>query len=216
MAVDSLLSGKDRLAARWKAPAIIVVAAVVAMAVGLWATRQQPENSQEDSAAKGSDNIRPAISQVPELNPGAQMVLETFVTQPSETINNRDESTLVPEEWEQPLFDILMNDEQSMDERNTRLLELATGAARNVPAVQEECLMHLLFGIPDSNPSQFLAVATNSAIPVQMRAEFLKEALAMRPTEIGEWLSQQVSNHHEPEISTIARLYLLDSRSEAE
>ncbi len=109
-----------------------------------------------------------------------------------------------------------MNDEQSMDERNTRLLELATGAARSVPAVQEECLMHLLFGIPDSNASQFLAVTTNSAIPVQMRAEFLKEALAMRPTEIGEWLSQQVSNHHEPAISSVARLYLLDLQKKAQ
>jgi len=180
------------------------------MFVGLWATRHPLGDFERDSAAKEAEDIRSAISKAPELNSGARMVLENFVARQPEPLSRRDESTLVPEEWEQPLFDILMNEEQSMDERNARLLELATGPARNVPSVQEECLMHLLFGIPDSNAPQFLAVATNPAIPVQMRAEFLKEALAMRPNEVGEWLSQRVINHYEPEISTAARLHLIE------
>ena len=120
----------------------------------------------------------------------------------------------MPEEWEAPLFDILLDEKQDMEQRNARLLELATGAAKGVPSVQQECLMHLVFGISDDNGAQFVAVATNPAIPVGMRAEFLKQALEMRPQELGEWLSQKVGSHYEPEISTIARLYLLDRKGD--
>jgi hypothetical protein len=190
--------------------AAIVLAATIAIAAGLWISRQAPDEEGLPAIAAGVEDIRSAISQVRELDPGGRAALQNFAAQPAKTIDGRAESTLVPEEWEEPLFDILMNEEQSMADRNNRLLELATGPAKDVPEVQEECLMHLLFGIPDSNASQFLAVTTNSAIPLQMRVEFLKEALAMRPTELGEWLSQQVSNHYEAEISTVARLFLID------
>jgi hypothetical protein len=157
-----------------------------------------------------------AAAERPNLKSEERAIVEAFAAQPSTSASDDGQPELIPEEWEAPLFDILLDEKQDMEQRNARLLELATGAAKGVPSVQEECLMHLLFGIPDSNESQFLAVATNPAIPVQMRAEFLKEALAMRPTELGEWLSQQVSNHHEPEISSVARLYLLDLKSAAE
>jgi len=203
-------------ATKWRVPAAIVLTAIVAMAAGIWLTREAPKDEGLPAIAVGAEGIRSAISQVTGLDPGGQAALQNFAAQPTKTIDGRTESTLVPEEWEEPLFDILMHEEQSMNERNTRLLELATGPARNVPAVQEECLMHLLFGIPDSNAPQFLAAATNPAIPVQMRAEFLKEALAMRPAELGEWLSHQVINHHEPAISSVGRLYLLDLKSAAE
>jgi hypothetical protein len=188
-----------------------LVAAIASFLLSSSSNELEEKAGPAEYRAERRLDARPSSSMVP-------AIVEAYMAQPhaSETNGNSGTSVLVPQEWEQPLFDILMNDEQSMDERNTRLLELATGAARSVPAVQEECLMHLLFGIPDSNASQFLAVTTNSAIPVQMRAEFLKEALAMRPTEIGEWLSQQVSNHHEPAISSVARLYLLDLQKKAQ
>jgi hypothetical protein len=141
------------------------------------------------------------------------MIVEAFATQSSGRETNGAHSALIPEEWEQPLFDILLNEELTMDQRNAGLIDLATGPAKGVPSVQEECLKHLVFGISDDSGAQFVAVATNPAIPVGMRAEFLKQALEMRPQELGEWLSQQVSNHYETEISTIARLYLLDHNS---
>ncbi len=103
-----------------------------------------------------------------------------------------------------------MDEQQGMEERNTRLIELATVTAKSVPAVQQECLLHLLFGLSDSDGERFLSIATNASLPVGMRAEFLKEALAIRPSELGEWLSERVRNHHEPEISAIARLYLIE------
>jgi len=144
------------------------------------------------------------------------MLLGAFAAQSSTSAAGDDRSKLIPEEWEEPLFNILLADEQSMDQRNARLMELATGPAKDVPAVQEECVTHLLFGLSDDSGAQFLAVATNPAIPLEMRAEFLKEALKMRPQALGEWLSQQVSNHYEPEISVVARLHLLTLRDLAE
>lgn len=145
-----------------------------------------------------------------DLDAGSRIVVEAFATQSAGPATNGAQSALIPEEWEQPLFDILFNEELTMDQRNAGLINLATGPAKGVPSVQEECLMHLLFGLSDDSGTQFLTVATNTAIPIGMRAEFLKQALEMRPQELGEWLSQQVSNHYESEISTIARLYLLD------
>lgn len=201
---------------RLSVAAVLVGTTVVLIIVLLVATKQEPESRNFNN---GPDKVIEGLPEQHEtsgLDFQSQAVIEAFVVRSVDRENNGPQTALVPEDWEQPLFDILMDEEQSMDERNARLLELATGAARNVPAVQEECLMHLLFGIPDSNASQFLAVTTNPAIPVQMRAEFLKEALAMRPTELGEWLSQQVTNHYEPQISSVARLYRLEAQNTEE
>lgn len=159
-------------------------------------------------------DIQSAVEGLADLDTGSRMVVEAFATQTATPATNDAQSALIPEQWEQPLFDILLNEDLTMDQRNAGLIQLATGPAKGVPSVQEECLMHLLFGISSNSGAQFVAVATNTAIPVGMRAEFLKQALEMRPQELGEWLSQQVSNHHEPEISTIARLYLLDLKAD--
>lgn len=119
---------------------------------------------------------------------------------------------LVPEEWEAPLFGILMDTNRGMDERNVRLFEFATREAIREPLVQQECLRHLLFGLSDDDGTLFLAIATNATVPVGLRAEFLKEALVLRPTQLGEWLSGQLGNYHEPEIRQLALRYLLGAR----
>jgi hypothetical protein len=204
--------------APWRLPALIVATAACILVIGLRLTNppSEAESSLLGEERDKTKDIRKAVAGIADLDAGSKMIVETFATQSAEPATNGAQSALIPEEWEQPLFDILLNEDLTMDQRNAGLIDLATGPAKGVPSVQEECLMHLLFGISSNSGAQFVAVATNPAIPVGMRADFLKEALAMRPAELGEWLSQQVSNHHEPEISTIARLYLLDSRSEAE
>lgn len=201
---------------RLNIPAALTLAAVVTILIGLWATNEGANDGNHTASREQTELRQPAVPELTASETGMQMALQGFAAQNNLSEIGHGEAVLVPEDWEQPLFNILMNEEQSMDERNARLLELATGAARSVPAVQEECLMHLLFGIPDSNAPQFLAVATNPAIPVQMRVEFFKEALAMRPPELGEWLSQQLSNHYEPGISSVARIFLMDLKSEAQ
>lgn len=118
---------------------------------------------------------------------------------------------LVPIEWEGPLFEVLLLDRsQGMQIRNDRLLDLATNAARGVPTVQRECLRHLAFGLSDNDGVRFVDIATNPVLPVELRAEFLKETLVVRPPALGEWLGRQLHTHSEPEIGQLARRYLLN------
>ena len=199
-----------------KIPVLITVVAIVILGIGLWFTNTTTSSAEfpvRELAVLDSP-VQSAAADLEDLGPGAKMLVAAFAAQPPASAAGNSQPELIPEEWEQPLFDILLNEEITMDQRNAGLIDLATGPAIGVPSVQEECLMHLVFGISDDNGAQFVAVATNPAIPVGMRAEFLKQALEMRPQELGEWLSQQVSNHYEPEISTIARLYLLDRKGD--
>lgn len=204
--------------APWRLPALIIATAACVLVVVLWLTIAPP---QPDAAVSGEiqgepKDIRAAVAGVADLDAESRMVVEAFASQPPESTPDGAQAPLIPEEWEKPLFDILLNEELTMDQRNAGLINLATGPAKDVPGVQEECLMHLLFGLSSNSGAQFVAVATNPAIPVGMRAEFLKQALEMRPQELGEWLSEQVNNHYEPEISTVSRLYLLDLRGAQE
>ena len=194
----------------WRFPALIGLVALCTAAVSLWLAGQRAvseDGALQEEVARPLDDI--AAAEMPNLKSEERAIVEAFAAQPSVSADGNGQPELMPEEWEAPLFDILLDEKQDMEQRNARLLELATGAAKDVPSVQEECLMHLLFGLTDDDGARFLAVATNSAIPAPMRAEFLQEALAMRPTELGEWLSQQITNHYEPEISSVARLHLL-------
>ena len=201
----------------WRFPALIGLVALCTAAVSLWLAGQRAvseDGALQEEVARPLDDI--AAAEMPNLKSEERAIVEAFAAQPSVSADGNGQPELMPEEWEAPLFDILLDEKQDMEQRNARLLELATGAAKGVPSVQQECLMHLVFGISDDNGAQFVAVATNPAIPVGMRAEFLKQALEMRPQELGKWLSQQVSNHYEPEISSISRLYLLDLKSAAQ
>ena len=197
-----------------KIPVLITIAAIGILAIGLWFTNTTTSSDELPvRELEGLDSsVQSAAADLEDLGPGAKMLVAAFAAQPPASAAGNSQPELIPEEWEQPLFDILLNEEITMDQRNAGLIDLATGPAKGVPSVQEECLMHLLFGMSSNSGAQFVAVATNPAIPVGMRAEFLKQALEMRPQELGEWLSQQVSNHYEPEISAVARLYLLELR----
>jgi len=105
---------------------------------------------------------------------------------------------------------ILVDTNQGTDRRNQRLIELATVSANGVPQVQQECLRHLAFGLPSEDGALFLHLATNPVLPANMRIEFLQQTLTMRPPQLGEWISQQLRQHHEPEIGDIARRHLLE------
>jgi hypothetical protein len=105
-------------------------------------------------------------------------------------------------------MDILVDLDQGPDRRNQRLIELATVSANGVPQVQRECLRHLVFGLSSKDGALFLHLATNPVLPATMRIEFLQRTLDMRPPQLGEWISQQLSRHHEPEIGDTARRHL--------
>lgn len=119
-------------------------------------------------------------------------------------------SNLLSEEWEEPLFDILGNTNQDMDTRNQRLMELATNRGKLQPAVQQECLSHLLYGLPDSDLVRFTSIVTAPSIPIQMRMDFLNETFNLRPAELNEPLAKNLLSHPESQINNLARLYLID------
>lgn len=130
---------------------------------------------------------------------------------PTEPNDDVEKASQIPDEWEPELMGILVDTNQSMDRRNQRLIELATVSANGVPQVQQECLRHLAFGLSSNDGARFLNLATNPVLSASMRVEFLKQTLGMRPPQLGEWLSRQLSTHHEQEISTMAREYLLQA-----
>jgi hypothetical protein len=119
-------------------------------------------------------------------------------------------SNLLSEEWEEPLFDILGNTDQDMDARNQRLMELATNRGKLQPAVQQECLSHLLYGLPDSDLVRFTSIVTAPSIPIQMRMDFLNKTFNLRPAELNEPLAKNLLSHPEGQINNLARLYLID------
>jgi hypothetical protein len=150
---------------QWKLPVFIVLAAIGILGVGLWLTNATPGSAEfaAREMARPTSGIQSAVADLADLEPGAKMLVGAFAAQPSFSSAGNGQPELIPEEWEAPLFDILLDEKQDMNQRNARLLELATGAAKGVPSVQEECLMHLLFGLADDDGARFLAVATNEA-----------------------------------------------------
>jgi hypothetical protein len=140
-------------------------------------------------------------------------LIENFIadTDPHEDLKNHSE--LVPVEWEKPLFEILSDISGDMESRNRRLIELATIHAIKYQAVQKECLMHLLYGLPDSDLENFVKVATHPSIPVKLRSDFLNETFNMRPVELSEPLATRLISHPEISISSSARIYLIDIKT---
>lgn len=190
---------------RWRGPVIIVLAAIAAMALGLWATGQAPK---KDELAAGEQETESLQS----LNPletvadfGSQMAMEAFVAQSVKPEGRISEPSPIPEEWEAPLFAVLEIDADRMPERNAALIAMATKSAVGVSRVQQECLDHLAFGLPDSQPETFVALATDSRIPVELRKNFLETVLQMRPAEVTDPLCKALVFHPEAELAQISR-----------
>lgn len=187
---------------------------LVPVAVIVWVfVSRTPENPPETLA----DATRSLPAQSAALRPLPDSAGKPPTVPPSLpplTTTASNDAEELPEEWEDPLFEILMDEAQSMDARNSRLIEMATRTAVAVPAVQRECLRHLAFGLPDGDRETFLALITNSSIPETLRAEFFGEVLNMRPSFLNGWLSEQVQDHTEWRIRNLACEYLRDLQAE--
>jgi hypothetical protein len=120
------------------------------------------------------------------------------------------DSTVLPREWEEPLFEILGNTSEAIDSRNQQLMELAINHGKHQPKVQKECLSHLLYGLSDGDLMRFTSIVTNPAIPIEMRIDFLNETFNLRPAELNEPLAKNLLSHPEGQINNLARLYLID------
>lgn len=123
------------------------------------------------------------------------------VTEPSD-----GEDQLLPVEWEEPFLDVMSKNGQSMDERNSRLIDLATNKAIGVPKVQEECMRHLAYGLRSDQKSEFYMLATNKDIPIEIRKRFLGFVFDMgRSDEFIAWLCRSLRSHGDPEIISFAK-----------
>jgi hypothetical protein len=133
---------------------------------------------------------------------------------PSQTNNEDPVCELVPLEWEEPLFKILLDQKEGSNNRCLKLIEMATATAKNVPSVQRECLKHLIYSLQDTDTELFLLVSTNPAIPLQMRVEFFQEVLGIRPDELCESLCSRLAVTKEAPLAGYAISYLNDRKAE--
>jgi hypothetical protein len=158
------------------------------------------ESSDRHTASQKSDNgTAIAFDQSHPQPPG-----------PKSPANSQDFNPLtpIPAEWEDALASILLDQQQPINVRNARLMELATSQAVQVLRVQQECLMHLAFGLPDEDQGTFLAVCSSYKLPVSLRERFLDQVLAIRPTNLCVPLCEQILQLGEPSLSVIAQDYL--------
>jgi len=116
------------------------------------------------------------------------------------------ETKFMPAKWEEPFFEIMDKEGQSMQERNARLIEFATTTAAGVPPVQEECLRHLAYGLTSDQKDEFYKLATAPSIPLQLRKRFLDSVFDMgRKDKFIAWLCGSLRSHGDPELIALAR-----------
>lgn len=113
---------------------------------------------------------------------------------------------LMPLEWERPFLEVMTKKGQSMQERNNRLIKLATSEAQGVPSVQEECLRHLAYGLSNEQKTEFLSLILNQNIPIELRKKFFTMLIEMqRPDELIKWLCKSISSTKEREFLNEAK-----------
>ena len=91
----------------------------------------------------------------------------------------QDEVQLMPVEWEEPFLEIMTKNGQSMDERNSLLIDFAINKSVGFPQVQEECLRHLAYGLRSKQKEEFYKIMTTSNIPIEIRKRFLGHVFDM-------------------------------------
>lgn len=130
----------------------------------------------------------------------------TVIGQFLEQVSTNNE---IPEAWEKPLMDILLNS-ITPEDRVENLYEMATRTALGFPRVQEECLNHLIYTIPDQQYNIFYKILTNNNIPLQQREVFLEKILTMRPDELCIPLCESLRNSENYRVTEICNKYLQD------
>ena len=125
-------------------------------------------------------------------------------------LDQKNVPTEIPEQWENPLMAILLNDKISPEDRVRKLCEMATTNAKGIPRVQEECLNHLLYTIPDEQSNTFYKLSTNGDIPAKLREDFLEKTLAMRPVSVCVPLCEALRYNQNYTIATLCAKYLQD------
>ena len=135
--------------------------------------------------------------------------LKAVVNSPQASVFEGQSTTdLLPLEWEGTVIAVLNNNYQSGDERNKALIVMALQTAKHVPRVQQECLMHLAYGLKDDNYETFLKLSTDRSIPIGVRLKFIDEVFSIRPKELTKWLGQSLRMTSDPALISRAQDFL--------
>jgi len=121
-----------------------------------------------------------------------------------------DLSSPIPLEWEQPLFAILNRTNIAL--RNQGLVNMALNTAVHVPRIQAECVKHLTYSLSEEDYAQFLLLIRNPALPLDIKSEFLSDALRVRRSEFAFWLASSLANDPQVAIASLAKDYLKTAR----
>lgn len=127
--------------------------------------------------------------------------------QPS-SLQEQSATDRLPLEWEGPVIAVLNNNYPSSNERNQALVAMALQTARHVPRVQQECLMHLAYGLRDDDYEIFLKLSTDISIPIGVRLKFIDEVFSIRPKELTNWLGQSLRMSTDPALISRAQDFL--------
>jgi hypothetical protein len=118
---------------------------------------------------------------------------QNIVNNADSLVTIQDEVQVLPVEWEEPFLEIMTKPDQSMDQRNSLLIDFAINKAVGVDAVQEECLMHLAYGLRSNQKDEFDKIITTPNIPIEIRKRFLGHLFDMnRSDDFITWLCGQV------------------------
>lgn len=192
---------------RW----FLAFAAIVALLVcaGIISVSRDTPNPRQEKKARESE----IVARSPTMAVAANSEPAPFSVAISATANHEALSTEpkaltpIPLELENAIASILL-EQQRMETRNLRLADLASNQAAGVPRVQQECLMHLSFSLPEQEPDTFFALCSSQKIPPELRREFLDRVLTIRPTTLCVPLCERILQHGDFGLAEIAQDYL--------
>ena len=116
---------------------------------------------------------------------------------PSDVCERAAVADNIPAEWEQILVAAFTEGDPPLKESNRRLMAIVMQRAVGVPRVQQECLAHLVHGLPDDDLESFRSLALSPAIPVELRRAFVQVLLGSRPPELSSALIATLSSNSE-------------------
>ena len=185
-------------------PAVLIAAAALALGVlGLLLTDLTPseasvsETQPEVIVKPNTQRLDGSVLQADAHDVFAAASKDVAAVQPSHTDAPEWAADNIPAEWEQILVAAFTEGDPPLRESNRRLMAIVMQRAVGVPRVQQECLAHLVHGLPDDDLESFRSLALSPTIPVELRRAFVQELLSSRPPELSSALIAALSNNGE-------------------
>lgn len=185
-------------------PAFLIAALALSLGVvGLLVTDFTPreasfsQKNQEATVKPDTQRLDGIVSRADTNAVFAAELKNEVASDPSGTAAPEWVADNIPAEWEQMLVAAFTEGDPPLEESNRRLMTIAMQGAVGAPRVQQECLAHLVHGLPDNELESFRSLALSPSIPVELRRAFVQEVLSSRPPELSRALIAALSNNSE-------------------